>query len=471
MGFISDAHVGTYQDRRTGKLVSPLARCTTHTSKQTPDRTNLHTPRSSSSINSIPSEILADIFELCQPQGDWKDPLIPTLERIVAVCSHWRAVALAAPYLWSQIKLYDPKEMHVSLVQSWLERSRTCPLMLAIRQVPVDARCGEDQPLPRTDEATNRIFVLLSYHLNRWRSLKLFLCHITDIPQLPPSSAAAPLFECLEIEDFSLTPSVARGIWATIHAYPSLQRVAWSSELNQKDFLPCLSSCDWGKLTHLTATFSVDDTLLNLLMHCTALVFLDAHEGPSTSAVISPRPPFVMPRLRTLHFRTEEALLDHLILPRLEELMLYHDEAGLRKWVDLFARSSCTLKSVNLSVDNSTTREELDAFFSSSSMSQVTELYAYEDWTSNLLVRGLTMHSDKMVIPSLQRLNLGVYNCTEGILQAMIESRISYQHTQLHFVDIAHGTYPYRTLADRSADARYLEKLNANGFNVTYNGP
>uniref|UniRef100_A0A0W0FQH4 Putative carbohydrate-binding module family 1 protein n=1 Tax=Moniliophthora roreri TaxID=221103 RepID=A0A0W0FQH4_MONRR len=142
MGYmVADAHLGArHTDSHAGKPASAQRACGAQDSSNVPPHVASPTVhgRRNASISSIPIELLTDIFEFCQPQTDRIDPLVPAAENIVIVCIHWRTIALAAPYLWSKIIVWDPRPIHVSIVRRYFERSKSCPLNVIIDQ-SVDA--------------------------------------------------------------------------------------------------------------------------------------------------------------------------------------------------------------------------------------------------------------------------------------------------------------------------------------------
>ena len=96
----------------------------------------------SSTINSLPSEILCKIFLDYLPEGGSKvlaGSLSGTTITLSHVCSHWREVILGTPRLWSQLSLNlndeGWQEKHswdqvVQFVLDWFSKAGECPLKL-----------------------------------------------------------------------------------------------------------------------------------------------------------------------------------------------------------------------------------------------------------------------------------------------------------------------------------------------------
>lgn len=130
------------------------------------------------SINDLlPIEILCAIF--CAAGECGYD--METNLRITFVCSHWRDVALANPWMWTCYSFQDctcylPTELHVSLI----ERSGSCPL-----EFYIDHRTLGDEFEPIIANI-GRISLLQCIYVHHFREL--------DLPGLP-----APMLENLSI--------------------------------------------------------------------------------------------------------------------------------------------------------------------------------------------------------------------------------------------------------------------------------
>ncbi|TDL21651.1 hypothetical protein BD410DRAFT_804034 [Rickenella mellea] len=92
-------------------------------------------------INTLPVELLAEIFLWCHPIGIFprpsRDRAPILLER---VCRVWRLVSLNTPQLWTHILIEDmkwswdpPTTWNSRLFDEWLRRSGNCPLSFTIK--------------------------------------------------------------------------------------------------------------------------------------------------------------------------------------------------------------------------------------------------------------------------------------------------------------------------------------------------
>ncbi|KAI0062248.1 hypothetical protein BV25DRAFT_1825681 [Artomyces pyxidatus] len=86
------------------------------------------------SINRLPLEILAHIFDIAR-MSEWEtlgDPPSGSIVRLSLVCHHWRQVALAFPALWSTIHLRDGAIYDFQFAALCLERSKHAALSVVI---------------------------------------------------------------------------------------------------------------------------------------------------------------------------------------------------------------------------------------------------------------------------------------------------------------------------------------------------
>ena len=146
----------------------------------------------SSTINSLPSEILCKIFLDYLPQGSevWVGSLSGTTITLSHVCSHWREVISGTPRLWSQLSLTlndaGWQEKHswdqvVRFVLNWFSKAGECPLKLRFGYEP-ESVDGRDI----TGEGYLNQF--LSPLMTRIQDLELELCQLPQhLSVLPPN--------------------------------------------------------------------------------------------------------------------------------------------------------------------------------------------------------------------------------------------------------------------------------------------
>ncbi|KAG1747974.1 uncharacterized protein EDB91DRAFT_52462 [Suillus paluster] len=82
----------------------------------------------------LPTEVLSQVFDQCIPNVDCLYPSrleAPML--LTEICRRWREVAVGLPSLWCRLCVVDDGDWQRAAVfyESWLKRSRGCPLSLA----------------------------------------------------------------------------------------------------------------------------------------------------------------------------------------------------------------------------------------------------------------------------------------------------------------------------------------------------
>ncbi|KAF7331388.1 F-box domain-containing protein [Mycena kentingensis (nom. inval.)] len=89
--------------------------------------------RAMRSLETIPNELLCTIFTECLPPP----PIAPSPQTapmlLTQVCSHWRAVAFAAPELWSSLAYARKFNLNVPsdpFLNAWLGRAQSQPVLL-----------------------------------------------------------------------------------------------------------------------------------------------------------------------------------------------------------------------------------------------------------------------------------------------------------------------------------------------------
>lgn len=140
-------------------------------------------------IASLPSEVLADIFEElhASQQAEQTYPLTKRSEMVIShVTIRWRSVALGSPKLWTQIpRISGPKLL--GHAQAYLERSKTLPIDLDVRW--------------ERNEPTQAYYHLLGPHIDRCRHLRMLASAFKDlIAQINIFSAKnAPFLQSMEL--------------------------------------------------------------------------------------------------------------------------------------------------------------------------------------------------------------------------------------------------------------------------------
>jgi len=154
-------------------------------------------------VQSLPTELFVEIFDLCSPPGanvisdtttaeEETDRIAKNyLLQLSQVCSRWHGIVMDTPRLWSTIAVdlnVWPKSstaMLLDLVTCSLKRSAECPLVM---QIAVDAAHPIQQP----------ILEMFAQHSHRWRSVYLWM-EPRALSFLVIAKGNLPLLEDLEI--------------------------------------------------------------------------------------------------------------------------------------------------------------------------------------------------------------------------------------------------------------------------------
>ncbi|KAE9390072.1 hypothetical protein BT96DRAFT_356034 [Gymnopus androsaceus JB14] len=120
-------------------------------------------PKAKCHVNSLPVEILQEVFVYCLPDREWRLDKSPPPQLILShICSRWRDIALCYPRLWSTFMIVFPVPRHIPMVKMWLERSGQYPLNLYIDHQRWEV---EEYTMVVTDAVIN----LLRPHMHRWK--------------------------------------------------------------------------------------------------------------------------------------------------------------------------------------------------------------------------------------------------------------------------------------------------------------
>ncbi|KAJ7639714.1 hypothetical protein DFH06DRAFT_1217681 [Mycena polygramma] len=293
-------------------------------------------------VLTLPNEIVSEIFVHflpVYPERPRKTGLLsPVL--LCQICRAWREIALSTPALWRAVGVFPPKDMtstkleaELRALETWLTRSRSCPLSIKIESAIFGHRV-----LPPFIEA-------IVLHSARWEHMKLFgpLAYLRSI------EGPLPLLRSLTI-GFSTQMGHAPVI--VFHKAPLLRKLTLSLYLDHYT-----SMIPWSQLTVLIIHIIQPHEcglILNLtprLVQCRLIV------GESTEQTHTPQPPITLLHLEmlVLHVRyahgEADGLFDSLTLPALRRLQVSASllqpgpVASLRA---LMSRSVCPLQRVHI---------------------------------------------------------------------------------------------------------------------------
>ncbi|KAK1219447.1 hypothetical protein PQX77_017819 [Marasmius sp. AFHP31] len=437
---------------------------------------NVDTPQAS--INTIPVEILTEIFGYFLPKGNALDPPIPPLVTFVSVCRHWRQASLNAPYLWSTIRLYNPRPSRIQMLRQWLERSKACPLTLMLEIYPRSS--GDRAEWTQLVGVMEEVLSILIRQTHRWKHLDLQLIDFPIHPKspllrLPTSPGAAPLLEqvCIS-ESASFTVEAVETMWRVIGGYSGVRHVLWHTGLERTK--SCLTQfAAWSSITHLSSHFVFDDHFLHFLSqsHMLEDLCVSLLESTDSALPLIPNQRLCLPNLRKLNIPSSSPtalahFLDHLELPTLYSLRVVQWHSG-DAWIRMLQHSSCQLKTLEL-CDRSLSDGGITQLLASPALAQLEELSIQLWCPASQLLWFLTLNPDATALhlPYLRKMIMSFGGFTMGLLSTMLKSRLygTVVPRALTHINLSLGLA--RAYGDISADMSFLKHLHETGFDITY---
>lgn len=147
---------------------------------------------STSTIEDLHPELLAEIFRLCaataEPFKTWK-----TLNMITSVSTQWRSCAIKDQVLWSKVQLSRECTPAIQLIKAWVERSgNTCLDLLIDWQTP---------PVGEEEVYREQTLALLLVTCSRWRTID-FTFTEDELDQLGQVTQAFTSLEHLRLASY-----------------------------------------------------------------------------------------------------------------------------------------------------------------------------------------------------------------------------------------------------------------------------
>ncbi|KAJ7077464.1 hypothetical protein C8R43DRAFT_1245360 [Mycena crocata] len=261
-----------------------------------------------SPIRRLPDDVLQDIFMACLP-------------------SHrFAALVLSTPMLWAWVHLpfsfILENEERVHAAVQWIERSTTCPLSLSISGSDYHVRTPGEVETLMSPEISNRLLETLVQSAPRWHQVTLWNLPAQYIQEF--CAAPTPLLQAILIRDPTGFPERL-----DILAAPNVRTVGLYACSVGVDVPLLLSRL--SHITHLSMSFFKIDNIPRSVAH--AILTTQTHLV--SLSIIGPRGP--LPPTGTIHFPVLEsldlresreslpdldAILSHLIMPRLHNLVI-----------------------------------------------------------------------------------------------------------------------------------------------------
>ena len=316
-------------------------------------------------IRIIPPEIIARISGFAITDftiiGSLPDAIL-----LSSVCSDWRRAVVGTPKLWSSIRIDLPSILVsqtsdiasgtlprlATFIDEWLSRSGQLPLNISLCYGHNDDATlpyGDDDEDPSdlltpSLEAYRPIFRILDQYSSRWRSLNI--CIPPALLQFFREPDSLPLLEQLQIATPSMTDSC---YIINFPRAPRLKTVEIKQFMNHKSRISDYIGIHWDTVTHLSVTSISRNNLFAILLmnpqlvHCTfRKVFSDNTTNPFLNYQIVSSMTYL-----SLHHNASQ-ILNSIILPCLETLVLGNATTNSDPVIAFLERSACPLHSLSL---------------------------------------------------------------------------------------------------------------------------
>ncbi|KAF7341395.1 F-box domain-containing protein [Mycena venus] len=306
----------------------------------------------------IPYELTSKIFLLCLPRYGRVRPTGETAPLLLAqICSHWRAVALSIPQLWTSIFLHFDRRVQydgisslfgvdsyplpnttVALVDLWFTRAAGFPLSITVTSL------DSSLVLP------HGLITAILAKSSQWGRLELLISK-HDFQAFSHVAGPFPMLQsiAMEVVDYTSPLPWNRDLYLgapNLHAL-RLGRALWREFPGQSDILSSSATAvEFWPEGSVTAEFFRPLNRFPNLRH----LKIDTFFFRSTLTLIP------APRLETLIVSYRTWLLDHLQIPTLRHLdVSIHSED--HRWIISFVtRSACVLTDLRLRVTSASSR-------------------------------------------------------------------------------------------------------------------
>lgn len=410
-------------------------------------------------LTRLPTELLAQIFEYCLSEDTFPAPAESQAPLLLAhTCSHWRAVALSTPFLWSRLHItYKDPSLDVPIVSEWLQRSGSLPLFISVS-------------IDFNERPAQELLDVICSHSSRWRHVRFEFRGLYCPPMysLALAESNTPLLRAFDFDARDISSANIEPIISLLGSAPQLREVTWVDDLADTRRLMELPL---SRLTLLSITMS-HGTLdyLELLDQCYNLEHIRITR-PRPGDTRPLREPLLLSKLTSLNIAYDlTAILDSLVLPALKHVRIHSERQSSRStgrsisavggtaegegsgtwspvsFLSLIKRSSCTVESLWLdaSMTESCLAQCLEMTTSSltkltiagvtitdkllSSLTCSPSASFSENAPSSTLLESSAPYSSSLC-PLLQEISLNTrISSTSGVLLQMAGSRLKSSH-------------------------------------------
>lgn len=449
-----------------------------------------------SPIQSIPPEMLEQIFIFCYNNNAVRPASSEAPFNITRVCSIWRDVAHRIPLLWASLRVkisLSSSSPSLGCIQTWLSRSGGHPLTLQLVLAPGDIKLTMSKRIHEL--LCGQVLEPLIAEIFRWEVIDIDMRQLPFHLDLP--SISAPL-EAHMLRHLEIRPNAPPDWWSVINQPP--RSYPWLSIL--LDSAPLLSSfashgqheiidwdIPWHQFTCVRLTGCAEIVCLDTLQktpnvqHCVLSGLTNTFYGNVPTFT-----PAILRDLQSLLIHSDvdlQVLFSNLILPDLQNLEIYvvssqasgipaNSEGMEEPFLTLLERSACPISALALHSVIISSRGLLRCLLIlSNSLARLTMAggpFNYSPSRNN--TRGMTMDiiqaltytgAHNFLCPHLEQLVLKcVTSSPDGMFSDMIESRVVRARTSsittLHFVQVEFLAHEHED------DVRRLNELYAKGL-------
>ncbi|KAF8880958.1 hypothetical protein BD779DRAFT_1802787 [Infundibulicybe gibba] len=410
-------------------------------------------------MRDLPPEIIEIIFlRFCSSKTIF--PLQRDEPRllITQVCSQWRAVALAIPSLWANIRISLDSTPLFDPVHVWISRSAQYPLSFGIRG-------------PRVYGAFSTITIDLIFPIiQHCTFLKLYINEIALTRLLTPPAGSFCALQRISIKSVPTPYVMSRGMIPRATAFqqcPQLRQMTFGFAAHAVD--PADFNLPWHQLTHLDAhscSFR-EYECLDVLRQCTALEECSISTFPIHSRDLQKtkalsRRPIVLPSLHTLRLDLGDPAVHsvHFVHAlRLPRLCSLHATSSKSQYYTLLPVFQTLLSETICHLDLS----GWNPMDIPGALALVPNLEALKLWGGDPEV---LQALGRGAIPHLVALRLGVVDPCD--LFDILEARVAAARCDSSIAVISDVSAVDSGVGDIMMDTTRLEALRANGVQVVF---
>ncbi|KAF7294656.1 hypothetical protein MIND_01002400 [Mycena indigotica] len=413
-------------------------------------------------MHSLPVELLAEIFTHCLPKNATPTATSNSPLLLMRVCRLWRDITVATPVLWTtfSIDLTSAKGMIPSeSLELWLSRSQNMPLTINVD----DAGCEE----PRADPQYWMVYEELCRHAQRWQSVTFNIpfAAIWCLPTQQPLKLLKGLKFGSEEEDQPV-PGQALESFATA---PQLRAVDITLDASGAVYIQGIH-LPWHQLTTFRGTLFATYECAFVLREATNLVdcrFSDVSTGMVSDS--PPKPHFQLCELQmdARNLITCLDLLPFFSFPNLKRLALgslVREGRSQISWSvfnSLLSRSSCSLVRLDISVNNIKWTDSLVECFSLLPSLEHMEIFWFNEESSITPL----LQTSNALLPRLHTLVLYSENSPSSPwindIVSLLFVRTSDKWVTAHGASLQHFHYIWMRLGDPYPDETVQSRIKA----------